>query len=138
MNTVVQNAMTDDKTIVLHERYFAKRNGLDWVFAALVLAGGLYALGLYGSSMDGYEKGILLGAMPSLIALGWFWRPLRVLMLVVAGLSMLAVWSYQGNLERAETVAVVTVKASAGGLGETCTVTVAGVTDKAPKLSRAM
>ena len=104
MNTVVQNAMTDDKTIVLHESYFAKRNGLDWVFAVLVLAGGLYALGLYGSSMDGYEKGILLGAMPSLIALGWFWRPLRVLMLVVAGLSMLAVWSYQGNLERAETV----------------------------------
>ena len=104
MNTVVQNATTDDQTIVLHESYFAKRNGLDWVFAVLVLAGGLYALGLYGNSMDGYEKGILLGAMPSLIALGWFWRPLRILMLVVAGLSMLAVWSYQGSLERAETV----------------------------------
>lgn len=104
MNTVVQNATTDDQTIVLHESYFAKRNGLDWVFAVLVLAGGLYALGLYGNSMDGYEKGILLGAMPSFIALGWFWRPLRILMLVVAGLSMLAVWSYQGSLERAETV----------------------------------
>jgi len=104
MNTVSQNATLDDKTIVLHEGYFAKRNGLDWAFAVLVLACGLYALGLYGGSMDVYEKGILLGAMPSVIALGWFWRPLRVLMVVVAGLSMLAIWSYQGSLERAETV----------------------------------
>ncbi len=40
-------------------------------------------------------------------------------------------------LERAVTEAVVTVKVSAAGLGETCTVTVAGV-DAAPKLSRAM
>ena len=104
MNTVVQKAMPDDVTVVLHEGYFAKRDGLDWVFAVLVLMGGLYALGLYGSSMDVYEKGILLGAMPSVIALCWFWRPLRILVLVVAGLSMLAIWSYQGSLERAETV----------------------------------
>ena len=40
-------------------------------------------------------------------------------------------------LERADTVAVVTVKVSAAGRGETCTVTVAGVVDTAPKLSRA-
>ena len=104
MNTVVQNPLSGDKTIVLHEGYFAKRNGLDWAFAVLVFAGGLYALGLYGGSMDVYEKGILLGVMPSAIALGWFWRPLRILMLVVTGLSMLAIWSYQGSLERAETV----------------------------------
>ena len=104
MNTLAQNTMQVDKAIVLHEGYFSKRNGLDWMFAALVLAGGLYALGLYGSSMDVYEKGILLAAMPSMIALGWFWRPLRVLMVAVAGISMLAIWSYQGSLERAETV----------------------------------
>ena len=39
-------------------------------------------------------------------------------------------------LERADTVAVVTAKVSAAGLGETCTVTVAGV-EEAPMLSRA-
>ena len=72
MNTVVQKAMLDDRTIVLHQGYFAKRNGLDWAFAVLVFAGGLYALGLYGSFMDVYEKGILLGAVPSVIALCWF------------------------------------------------------------------
>ena len=35
--------------------------------------------------MDGYEKGILLGAVPAVIWLGWFWRPLRALMVVVSG-----------------------------------------------------
>ena len=104
MNTAVQNALSDGTAIVLHQGYFAKRNGWDWAFAALVLAGGLYALGLYGSFMDVYEKGILLAAIPSVIALAWFWRPLRILVLVVAGLSLLAIWSYQGSLERAETV----------------------------------
>ena len=104
MNTLAQNVTLNDTTIVLQEGYFAKRNGLDWIFAVLVLAGGLYSLGLYGGYMDVYEKGILLGAMPSVIALAWFWRPLRVLLVVVAGLSMLAIWSYQGSLERAETV----------------------------------
>lgn len=39
-------------------------------------------------------------------------------------------------LERADTVAVVTVKFSAAGRGETCTVTVAGAAETAPKLSR--
>jgi cytochrome c-type biogenesis protein CcsB len=104
MNTVVQSERPEMDTVLLSEGYFAKRNGLDWVFAVLVLAGALYALGVYGGSMDVYEKGILLGAIPSVIALGWFWRPLRSLMVVVAGFSLLAIWSYQGSLERAETV----------------------------------
>ena len=52
--------------------------------AAIVLAGGLYAFMLYANAMDVYEKGILIAAIPSAIALGWFWRPLRVLMLSVA------------------------------------------------------
>ncbi len=104
MNTVVQGVQSGLNTTVLSEGYFDKRNLLDWLFAAAVLLGGLYTLWLYGGAMDGYEKGILLAAMPATVALGWFWRPLRSLMAVVAALSLLAVWSYQGNLARAETV----------------------------------
>ena len=73
-------------------------------FALVVIAGGLYSFMLYAGVMDGYEKGILLAALPSAIALGWFWRPLRTLMLAVAALSLLGVASYQGQLERAESV----------------------------------
>ena len=66
-------------TLRLNEGYFAKRNALDWVFAVLVAGGFLYAFARYSAYMDVYEKGILFGAIPATIAMGWFWRPLRVL-----------------------------------------------------------
>lgn len=89
--------------------YFASRNVWDWLFAALVIAGAATAFGLYGASMDGYEKGILLGTVPSVIWLGWFWRPLRALMLGVAALSLLGISLYQtpegtADLARADQV----------------------------------
>jgi len=95
---------TATTTLTLNEGYFAKRNVFDWLFAAIVLAGGLYAFSTYSHAMDVYEKGILLLAMPSAVALGWFWRPLRVLMLLVAVFSLLGIVSYQGQLARAESV----------------------------------
>ena len=91
-------------TLSLNEGYFSRRNALDWVFAALVASGFLYAFARYNAYMDVYEKGILLAAIPSAIALGWFWRPLRVLMLVVSGFALLGISSYQGDLARAEQV----------------------------------
>jgi len=95
---------TATTTLTLHEGFFARRNWYDWLFAALVLAGGLFAFSRYGAAMDGYEKGILFCAVPLAILLGWFWRPLRTLMLLVAAFSLLAIVSYQGDLKRAETV----------------------------------
>ena len=91
-------------TITLHESFLSRRNALDWIFAALVVAGGLFAFSRYASFMDVYEKGILLGTMPAAIWLGWFWRPLRVLMLAVAAFSLLAVFSYDSSLANAEKV----------------------------------
>ena len=71
-----------------------RRDALDWVFAALVLLGGGYAFSRYSASMDGYEQGILLCAMPALIALGWFWKPLRWLCLAVGAATLLAIGLY--------------------------------------------
>ncbi|MBC5784560.1 c-type cytochrome biogenesis protein CcsB [Ramlibacter sp. USB13] len=98
------NTATTTTTLSLEEGFFSRRNWFDWLFAVVVVAGGLYAFARYQSYMDVYEKGILLAAMPSAIWLGWFWKPLRALMLVVAGASLLAVASYQGELARAESV----------------------------------
>ncbi|MGA0570215.1 c-type cytochrome biogenesis protein CcsB [Variovorax sp. VNK109] len=91
-------------TITLNEGYFARRTTFDWVFAALVIVGGLFALSRYSASMDGYEKAILVGTIPTLIWLGWFWRPLRALMLGVAAAAIAAIFAYQGDLARADTV----------------------------------
>ncbi len=75
--------------------YWARRNLWDWVFALLVVLGGAWALSQYQHAMDEYERAILVGTVPALIALGWFWRPLRALMAVVTAFTLLALWLYQ-------------------------------------------
>ena len=91
-------------TITLNEGYFAKRNPFDWLFALIVVLGGVFALTRYHTAMGEYELGIMVAAIPSVIMMGWFWRPLRVLMLCVAAFSLLGVASYQGSLARADSV----------------------------------
>ena len=95
---------TATTTLDLHEGFFLRRNWLDWLFAAVVVAGGLFGFSRYSAYMDVYERGILLAAVPAGIWIGWFWRPLRVLMLVVAGFALLGIASYQGSLARADSV----------------------------------
>ncbi|MBX3658331.1 MAG: c-type cytochrome biogenesis protein CcsB [Ramlibacter sp.] len=91
-------------TITLNEGFFSRRSLTDWLFAALVAAGGLFAFSRYAAYMDIYEKGILLAAVPATVWMGWFWRPLRLLMVVVAAFALMAVAAYQGSLARAEQV----------------------------------
>ena len=93
-----------DTSVVLGVGFMARRSPLDWLFALIVVAGGLGSLWRYADAMDNYAKGILIGTVPAAIALGWFWRPLRWLMLVVAGFSLLAIAAYQGDLARADQV----------------------------------
>jgi cytochrome c-type biogenesis protein CcsB len=91
-------------TSSLHTGYFSQRNAMDWVFALLVAVGAAFVLSRYSGVMDMYDKGVLIAAVPAAIWMGWFWRPLRNLMLVVAGFSLLSIWSYQGDLARADKV----------------------------------
>lgn len=97
-----------DQGAGLQPGYFARRDVWDWLFAVLVVAGGAVAFVQYNHAMDGYEKAILVGTLPSVIWLAWFWRPLRALTVVVATLSLLAIWLYQApaggaDLARADT-----------------------------------
>ena len=91
-------------TVELTPGYFARRSPLDWLFVLLTVVGAAFAWTRYGAYMDVYEKGILIGAVPALIWLAWFWRPLRNLMLGVAAAALLAIALYEGQLGRAETV----------------------------------
>ncbi len=88
----------------LNPSWRSRRNWSDWAFAALAALGGLFAFVRYAGAMDGYEKAILVAAVPALVSLGWFWRPLQRLALVVAAAALLAIASYQGELARAESV----------------------------------
>jgi cytochrome c-type biogenesis protein CcsB len=91
-------------TVTLSDSYWARRTWGDWLFALLTVAGAVFAFQRYHGAMDGYEKAILAATVPVVIWLGWFWRPLRNLMLVVAVLSLLAIASYGGDLRRGDTV----------------------------------
>ncbi len=82
--------------------FFAGRSLPDWLAAVLLLAGGLFALNSYGAYMDVYEKGILIGAIPTFIALAWAWNGLRNLLGGVAVLALGGIWLYQADLARAE------------------------------------
>jgi cytochrome c-type biogenesis protein CcsB len=92
------------KTVTLNPGYFSRRSALDWGFALLAVLGMVFAFSRYSQAMDVYEQGILVASVPAAVALAWFWRPMRTLMLVVAGLSLLAINAYQGDLARAEQV----------------------------------
>ncbi|UUX95799.1 c-type cytochrome biogenesis protein CcsB [Aquabacterium sp. J223] len=86
---------TDGRTLPLHTGGpLAGRTRYDWLYALLVVVGAGYAFARYGAAMDGYEKGILAGAVPVLIGLGWFWGPLRTLSLAVGAASLLAIGLY--------------------------------------------
>jgi cytochrome c-type biogenesis protein CcsB len=105
MNTATTTTTTTTITTYhLNDGFMARRNWLDWLFALVVVAGGVFAFVRYADYMDVYEKGILIGAVPAAIWLGWFWRPLRVLMLASAAFALLGILSYQGSLARADTV----------------------------------
>jgi cytochrome c-type biogenesis protein CcsB len=71
-----------------------RRSAFDWIFAALIVLGAGYAFQRYGARMDGYETWILIGAVPSLIALGWYWGPLRTLSLGVGAAVLVAIGLY--------------------------------------------
>ena len=105
MNTTT---LAHNGTLTLNEGYFARRTWGDWLFALLAVVGAVFAFQRYHGAMDIYEKWILAGTVPVVIWLGWFWRPVRNLMLVVAALSLLAIFSYQGeagaDLRRGDTV----------------------------------
>ncbi|HOB95419.1 MAG TPA: c-type cytochrome biogenesis protein CcsB [Aquabacterium sp.] len=72
----------------------ARRGAYDWLFALLVVLGAGYAFQRYHASMDAYEQWILVGSVPALVALGWFWGPLRGLSLGVGAATLTAIALY--------------------------------------------
>ncbi len=77
-------------------------SAFDWIWAALVAAGALYAHARYHGLMDTYEVAILYATVPALVALGWHFKAIRGFGLAVAVLSLLGVWLYGDDLSRAD------------------------------------
>ncbi|MBD3893283.1 c-type cytochrome biogenesis protein CcsB [Hydrogenophaga sp.] len=75
--------------------YLARRSVWDWLFAAFVVAGAVWGYLVYGPAMSIYETYILIGCVPSLIWVGWYWRPVQTVSVLTAAFTLLAIWLYQ-------------------------------------------
>lgn len=86
------------------EPFFKRLGLLDWGYALLLLLGGLFAFQQYAEFMDAYEVGILFGSVALFSWLGWQWKPVRTLLLVVAAISLGAIQLYNGSRASVEQV----------------------------------
>lgn len=83
---------------------FRRLGWLDWGYTLLLLLGAMFAFHRYADFMDVYEIGFLFGSVALFSWLGWHWKPMRLLMLVVALLSLGAIQLYNGSQESVEQV----------------------------------
>ncbi len=81
--------------------FFKRLTLLDWLYAVALLGGVLFALNRYAGYMDIYEKAILLLSAPVFAWLGWNWRAVQPLMVVLTLLSLGSIALYGGSLEAA-------------------------------------
>jgi cytochrome c-type biogenesis protein CcsB len=76
--------------------YIKRLNWFDWLYAFLLVIGSSIAFERYHNYMDAYEKGILVAACATFVWLGWFWKPIRLLLVVAFGVSLFALSQYGG------------------------------------------
>lgn len=69
----------------------------DIAWAIFVTLSAVYGWFQYGSLMDEYEIGILVGTAMGLITLGKMWPSIQQLTLWVAGLTFIALWTYHSH-----------------------------------------
>ncbi|MDH5359167.1 MAG: c-type cytochrome biogenesis protein CcsB [Gammaproteobacteria bacterium] len=98
-------SMSEDSMRELMERPpFLKTLHLsDWAWAVLVVIAAIFTHVTYSSLMDSYEIGILYLSAITMVVMGWRWRALQVLTLVVGGLSLFAINLYGNELGLAQT-----------------------------------
>ncbi len=84
----------------LEPSFLRRLTWVDWLFALALAVGAGVALSQYGQWMNGYDKAVLIGAVPTFALLGWHWKAVRPLMLALTALSLFAIQLYQGQLAR--------------------------------------
>ena len=99
--------MNNTKTALeleLDKKPFWKKLSLfDAAWAVIVVLAGFYTYANYAALMDDYEIIILISTVISLTLSGWAWKPVRLMVLMVAGLSLFAISRYTTGLMDAET-----------------------------------
>ena len=96
----MDTALMSDAPIPLMQRL----SWQDWLYAIVLVAGAAFAFRQYGSYMDAYETGFLFGAAIVFSWLGWQWKPIRLLIVGVAAISVFSINLYHADLARVSQV----------------------------------
>lgn len=73
----------------------------DWAYAAILIAGAIFAFSKYAQYMDAYETGFLFVFAVVFSFLGWQWKSFGKLVLGVGIISLLSISMYHGDQARA-------------------------------------
>jgi len=84
------------------DSFLRRLSVVDILFALMLVVGAGVSLSRYGNYMTYYDKGVMIGAVPVFAVLGWFWKPVRLLMTGIAILALSAIYMYHQNLANAE------------------------------------
>jgi len=69
----------------------------DIAWALFVILGSIFAWNEYGTHMNEYDTGILVGVSIGLIILGRMWPSMQIVTVITSLLSVLAIWTYANH-----------------------------------------
>ena len=92
---------SSDSPLLRQEPLLKRLTVVDWLFSLALVVGAGYGLLHYGAYTNYYDKLVLVAAVPVFSVLGWRWKPVRLLMVLIAALSLSAIQLYHGDLARA-------------------------------------
>ncbi|WP_434778901.1 c-type cytochrome biogenesis protein CcsB [Neisseria sp. Ec49-e6-T10] len=78
--------------------FYKKLGWFDWLFAILSILGAGFSQKYLAHHMDTYEVAILWSTVVGIILLGWFFKPLRLFLILSTSFAYLGIYSYQGDL----------------------------------------
>src|ERR1051325_147679 len=93
----MKTALMSNDPIPLMQRL----NWQDWGYAIVLMLGAVFAFSKYGTHMDAYETGFLFAFAAGFSFLGWQWKPVRLLILGIAIVSLFSISLYHGDQARA-------------------------------------
>lgn len=84
-----------------YQNFFRRLGAFDWLYALCLCIGAGVALVKFSGHMDYYEQLVLVAAAPTFAWLGWYWKPVRVLWIVLALFAWCGITQYGGVLDHA-------------------------------------
>ena len=99
MNDATQTQNLPEHALLQRKSFLHRLNAVDWLFALVIVMIAVFAQTQISHQMDIYELVILWGCTAITVLLGWFFKPLRLFVVLGVALAYGGVLLYGGNIE---------------------------------------